>query len=258
MTNRALGRLARQSVVLLQGWHRAVVARAPSLEATGSGRPRHSGGRFCAPASGRTVHRRAQPRPRAQAHVCPPATDPTVHPLSPPGPSRRVGKGNGPRCCRPGRLRAVYAASTPGRRDLRRVRDRHRRHAVDACDVLTRSGATAPGNQRVPCRSFTSDGKRRGFLRSGSDRRSACFTRRPGCGRGHQKEGSDDQARASVEGRQGGDGAVAVVDLRAAQTRALPASVKIGPKAVGWFEDEVLDYLKSRPRVGADRATNRR
>ena len=37
-----------------------------------------------------------------------------------------------------------------------------------------------------------------------------------------------------------------------------PPSVKIGPKAVGWFEDEVLDYLKSRPRVGADRATNRR
>ena len=38
----------------------------------------------------------------------------------------------------------------------------------------------------------------------------------------------------------------------------LPPSVRIGPKAVGWFEDEVLDYLKSRPRVGADRATNRR
>ena len=37
-----------------------------------------------------------------------------------------------------------------------------------------------------------------------------------------------------------------------------PPSVRIGRRAVGWFEDEVLDYLKSRPRVGADRATNRR
>ena len=32
-----------------------------------------------------------------------------------------------------------------------------------------------------------------------------------------------------------------------------PASVRIGPKAVGWFEDEVLGYLKSRPRVGGRR-----
>ena len=36
-----------------------------------------------------------------------------------------------------------------------------------------------------------------------------------------------------------------------------PASVRIGPKAVGWFEDEVLGYLKSRPRVGGDATTKR-
>ena len=34
-----------------------------------------------------------------------------------------------------------------------------------------------------------------------------------------------------------------------------PASVRIGPKAVGWFEDEVLGYVKSRPRVGGDATT---
>ncbi len=36
-----------------------------------------------------------------------------------------------------------------------------------------------------------------------------------------------------------------------------PASVRIGPKAVGWFEDEVLGYLTSRPRVGGDATTKR-
>ena len=36
-----------------------------------------------------------------------------------------------------------------------------------------------------------------------------------------------------------------------------PASVRIGPKAVGWFEDEILGYLKSRPRVGGHATTKR-
>ena len=32
-----------------------------------------------------------------------------------------------------------------------------------------------------------------------------------------------------------------------------PASIKIGPKASGWYEDEVQHYLKTRPRFGAGR-----
>ena len=36
-----------------------------------------------------------------------------------------------------------------------------------------------------------------------------------------------------------------------------PASVRIGPKAVGWFEDEVLGYLQLRPCVAGDATTKR-
>ena len=31
-----------------------------------------------------------------------------------------------------------------------------------------------------------------------------------------------------------------------------PASIKIGPKASGWYEDEVQYYIETRPRFGAD------
>ena len=34
-------------------------------------------------------------------------------------------------------------------------------------------------------------------------------------------------------------------------------SMDAGPKAVGWFEDEVLGYLKSRPSIGGDATTKR-
>ena len=29
-----------------------------------------------------------------------------------------------------------------------------------------------------------------------------------------------------------------------------PQSIKIGPRASGWYEDEVQHYLKTRPRFG--------
>ena len=32
-----------------------------------------------------------------------------------------------------------------------------------------------------------------------------------------------------------------------------PASIKIGPKVAGWYEDEVQDYLRLRPRFVARR-----
>ena len=32
-----------------------------------------------------------------------------------------------------------------------------------------------------------------------------------------------------------------------------PQSVKIGPKAVGWYEDEIDEYLNTRPRCGDGR-----
>ena len=32
-----------------------------------------------------------------------------------------------------------------------------------------------------------------------------------------------------------------------------PQSIKIGLRAVGWFEDEVQEYLRTRPRTGKGR-----
>ena len=32
-----------------------------------------------------------------------------------------------------------------------------------------------------------------------------------------------------------------------------PASIKIGPKASAWFEDEVQHYIETRPRFGRGR-----
>ncbi len=35
------------------------------------------------------------------------------------------------------------------------------------------------------------------------------------------------------------------------QQGTFPQSIKIGPRASGWYEDEVQHYLKTRPRFGA-------
>ena len=37
------------------------------------------------------------------------------------------------------------------------------------------------------------------------------------------------------------------------QRGIFPQSIKIGPKATGWYEDEVQDYIETRPRTGGDR-----
>ena len=43
-------------------------------------------------------------------------------------------------------------------------------------------------------------------------------------------------------------------EIHALMTRGLfPQSIKIGPRATGWFEDEVQHYLATRPRSGNDR-----
>ena len=34
-------------------------------------------------------------------------------------------------------------------------------------------------------------------------------------------------------------------------------SIKIGPKATGWYEDEVQNYIETRPRTGGDRTGKR-
>ena len=42
--------------------------------------------------------------------------------------------------------------------------------------------------------------------------------------------------------------------IYALQKRGIfPKSIKIAPRASGWFEDEVQDYLKTRPRFGGVR-----
>ncbi len=32
-----------------------------------------------------------------------------------------------------------------------------------------------------------------------------------------------------------------------------PAAVSLGPNATGWFEDEIIEWLESRPRGGGER-----
>ena len=87
---------------------------------------------------------------------------------------------------------------------------------------LASETAVASGNPSL-CASVTCDGRSLagtassdrgiGMLPSGSN----------GANRPCRREVCDEQAGASVAGRQGGDGAVAFVDLRAAATRDLPA-----------------------------------
>lgn len=49
---------------------------------------------------------------------------------------------------------------------------------------------------------------------------------------------------------------IALVGLCKSQIYALmklglfPTSIKIGRRAVGWFQDEILHYLETRPRSG--------
>ncbi len=45
------------------------------------------------------------------------------------------------------------------------------------------------------------------------------------------------------------------------QRGIFPQSIKIGPKApkaTGWYEDEVQNYIETRPRGSGDRAGKRR
>jgi prophage regulatory protein len=37
--------------------------------------------------------------------------------------------------------------------------------------------------------------------------------------------------------------------LRLSRTGAFPAPIKLGPRAIGWYIDEVESYLASRPRA---------
>ena len=42
------------------------------------------------------------------------------------------------------------------------------------------------------------------------------------------------------------------------QRGSFPQSIRIGPKATGWYEDEVQNYIETRPRTRSDRAAQRR
>ena len=47
--------------------------------------------------------------------------------------------------------------------------------------------------------------------------------------------------------------------IYALQQRGLfPQSIRIGPKATGWYEDEVQNYIETRPRTGPERTGERR
>ena len=47
--------------------------------------------------------------------------------------------------------------------------------------------------------------------------------------------------------------------IYALQQRGIfPQSIRIGPKATGWYEDEVHNYIETRPRTGDDRTARRR
>ena len=47
--------------------------------------------------------------------------------------------------------------------------------------------------------------------------------------------------------------------IYALQQRGIfPQSIRVGPKATGWYEDEVQNYIETRPRTRSDRAAKRR
>ena len=46
--------------------------------------------------------------------------------------------------------------------------------------------------------------------------------------------------------------------IYALQQRGIfPQSIRIGPKATGWYEDEVQNYIETRPRTGDDQTGKR-
>ena len=47
--------------------------------------------------------------------------------------------------------------------------------------------------------------------------------------------------------------------IYALQQRGIfPQSIRIGPKATGWYEDEVQNYIETRPRAGNNQTGKRR
>ena len=47
--------------------------------------------------------------------------------------------------------------------------------------------------------------------------------------------------------------------IYALQQRGIfPQSIRVGPKATGWYEDEVQNYIETRPRTGRERIGERR
>ena len=42
------------------------------------------------------------------------------------------------------------------------------------------------------------------------------------------------------------------------QQGIFPQSIRVGPKATGWYEDEVQNYIETRPRTGRERTGERR
>ena len=64
----------------------------------------------------------------------------------------------------------------------------------------------------------------------------------------------DDQARAPAQAGTGATGLSRSTIFALQQRGTFPQSIKFGPKATGWYEDEVQDYIETRPRTGRERA----
>ena len=72
----------------------------------------------------------------------------------------------------------------------------------------------------------------------------------PDASRSAPEGGCDDQARAPAQAGTGVDGLSHSTILALQQRGIFPQSIKIGPKATGWYEDEVQNCIETRPRTG--------
>ena len=68
-----------------------------------------------------------------------------------------------------------------------------------------------------------------------------------------REEATHDHKTSHAPGRDAHDRSVALGRLRADDRVPVPKPIRIGSRAVRWVEQEVLDFIASRPRAGSDR-----
>ena len=119
------------------------------------------------------------------------------------------------------------------------------------------SGASPAAKAAFRSMTVVTERRRTSWDRPSSDRRSAYFLSRRTRGAGGVRGGGSTKRVLRLKQVQAQTGLSRSTIFALQQRGIFPQSIKIGPKATGWYEDEVQNYIETRPR-GGDRAGKRR